>query len=517
MPLGVQALLPLVTLLIAATGVAARPRRAGNGWVAVGGTGVAALTTLIELLRLSPGERVDVPYLTTFPYADLAIHIDALSLAFATMTLATAALLMLARLRTPGDRRDPWVSWLLTSVAVLAVILAQSLLLIYILLQVLTLAWSGTLDEAAPRRRRLRLLIVVADVGLLLVAAGAIQSVGTSAFSGVPSDTFGPAALLLALIPVLTRLGALAWASGARMTPVAFEPAVAWAAPAAYLLTRLLALTGGRLPGRPLEIVIFSSGLLIATAAALRTLLSRPSPGPPIMLLVAQSGLALALGASSSPLLVLASLWIWLQLIPLAGLCSIRLAPGSPAEAAAVFSLSMLPGSAAFISVWIGTVVLWSGGKLLALLLTGIVVALTAAAALSRMQAVKGAEIDVGAGWAGALLLLGAFPIAGLGLLALPAAQTVRALPGGTVLLSPLGFTVSGAPWPALLATLTVVAAIALIFRRSRISFPPPPRIRLPALAYPGLPAVPPFSLRWTTRALWSAFVAIILFAVLRP
>ena len=517
MPLGVQALLPLMALLIAAAAAAARPRRSGNGWVAIGGTGIAALTTLIELLRLSPGERVDVPYLTTFPYADLAIHLDALSLSFALVTLATAALLMLARMRAPADRRDPWVSWLLTSVAVLAVILAQSLLLIYILLQVLTLAWSGTLDEAAPRRRRLRLLIVVADVGLLLVAAGAIQSVGTSGFSGVPSDTFGPAALLLALIPVLTRLLALAWASGARMALVAFEPAVAWAAPAAYLLMRLLALNGGRLPGRPLEILIFSSGLLIAAAAALSTLFSQPYPGPPVMLLAAQFGLALALGASSSPLLVLASLLIWLQLIPLAGLCSVRLEPGSPAEAAAVVSLSMLPGSAAFISVWIGTVVLWSGGKLLALLLIGIVVALTAAAALSRLHPLKVTGIDVREGWAAALLLLGAFPIAVMAPLAIPAAQTVRALPGGAVLLSPLGFTVAGVFFPALLASVLVVASLALIVRRSRIRFPPLPRIGVPALPRPLLPARRTFSLRWATRALWSAFIAIMLFAVLRP
>ncbi len=517
MPLGAQALLPFLALLAASTAVSIRRGRRANGWIAVAGAVVAAAITLIQLLRLAPGERVDVPYLTTFPYADLAIRLDALSLAFATITLTTAALLMLARVTMPGDRRDPWLSYLLTSVAVLAVIMAQNLLLTYILLQVLTLAWSGTLDESAPRRRRLRLAIVTADIGLLLAAAGAIQSVGTSAFSGVPSDTFGPAAFLLALLPVLTRLAALAWAGGGSLAPVAFEPAVAWAAPAAYMLVRLLALMGGRLPGRPLEVLVFAGGLTIAAVAALWIIVARPTPLPPRTLLIGQGGLALALIASPSPLLLVASIWLWLLLIPLAGLCSLRLRPGHLAGAGMLVSLAIVPGSGAFIAIWIGVAGLRVGGHLVALVLVAIVVVATAVAALTRLQPVSRPWIDVPAGWAAGLLLLAAFPISLLGPLVLPAAQTVRAIPGGTVLLSPAGFSVAGMTWPALLATLGMTVLIGLVVLTGRMRTPrqgPVPRLALARLR--GVNA-PTFSTRWATRTAWSGFIAVVLFAILRP
>src|SRR5712671_327650 len=209
MPLAAQALLPFLALLGAAAVVQRRPRRRSNGGIAAAATGGAGIIALIELLRLAPGEHVDVPYLTTFPYADLAIRLDGLSLAFASITLLTAAMLMLVRQRMRGDRRDPWAGWLLTSAATCAMILADNLLLAYIALQLLTLAWSGALDEASPRRRGLRLAVQVADIGLLLAAASAIQSVGTSAFSGVPSDTFGLATFVLVLLPVVVRIGAL--------------------------------------------------------------------------------------------------------------------------------------------------------------------------------------------------------------------------------------------------------------------------------------------------------------------
>src|SRR5438067_8458729 len=190
MPLAAQALLPFVAVLVAALIVRWRPRRRINGWIAGGATGIAGIIALVELLRLAPGEHVDVPYLTTFPYADLAVRLDGLSLAYATTTLITAAALMVTRQLVRGDRRDPWFGWLLTSAAACAVILADNLLLLFIALQLLTLAWSGALDETARRRRGLRLTVQIADIGLLLAAASAIQSVGTSAFSGVPSDTF---------------------------------------------------------------------------------------------------------------------------------------------------------------------------------------------------------------------------------------------------------------------------------------------------------------------------------------
>src|SRR6267378_5188971 len=277
MPLAAQALLPFLALLGAAAIVQRRPRRESNGWIAVAATGVAAIIALVELLRLAPGEHVDVPYLTTFPYADLAVRLDGLSLAFASLTLITAALLMLARLRLRGDRRDPWFGWLLTAAAACAVIFAHNLLLVYITLQLLTLGWSGALDETARRRRGLRLSVQIADIGLLLAAASAIHSVGTSAFSGVPSDTFGLATFVLVLLPVAARVLALAVTAGGPQATVAFEPAIAWVAPAGYLLMRMLALMGGRLPDRPTAVVIFAVGALVALGCAGLAIFERSS------------------------------------------------------------------------------------------------------------------------------------------------------------------------------------------------------------------------------------------------
>src|SRR3989442_12962394 len=137
MPLAAQALLPFLALLVAAAIVQRRPRAASNGWISVAATGLAGIIAVVALLRPAPGEHVDVPYLTTFPYADLAIRLDGLSLAFATVTLTTAALLMLARQRVRGDRREPWLGWLLTSAAPGAVIMADNLLLVYVALQLL--------------------------------------------------------------------------------------------------------------------------------------------------------------------------------------------------------------------------------------------------------------------------------------------------------------------------------------------------------------------------------------------
>src|SRR5919205_2933839 len=103
MPLALQAILPLLVLLSAALLVHLRGRRPENGWIACGATAGAALISLVELLRLAPGEHVDVPYLTTFPYVDLALRLDALSLGFSTVTLITAALLMLVRQQDRSD------------------------------------------------------------------------------------------------------------------------------------------------------------------------------------------------------------------------------------------------------------------------------------------------------------------------------------------------------------------------------------------------------------------------------
>src|ERR1700682_4987405 len=334
MPLALQALLPFIALLGAAAIVRQRPRGEGKGWIAAGATGIASAIALVELLRLAPGEHVDVPYLTTFPYADLAIRLDGLSLAFAATTLITAAGLMLARQRLRGDRRDPGASGVLTRAAPCAVILADNLLFVYIALQLLTLAWSGALDEGSPRRRGLRLVVQVADIVLLLAAGSAIQSVGTSAFSGVPSDTFGLAAFVLVLLPVLVRIGALTVIWGGPKASVSFEPAIAWLVPAGYLLLRLLALMGGRLPDRTTAVVWFGVGVIGALMFAALAMSERAGSRLAGLLLAAQAGLALALSTGDQPLLTVASTWLWLMLVPLAGLASIRTpgwcAPGGP-------------------------------------------------------------------------------------------------------------------------------------------------------------------------------------------
>ena len=146
MPLQLQALLPFAAIVAAALAVRFRPARRTNGVVAAAGAGAAATIALIELVRLAPGERVDSSYLSTFPYAELTIHSDALSLSFAVVTASTACLLMLVRVVSRGDRRDPWFNWLIATAAALSVELAGNLLLLYVAFQLLTLAWSGALD-----------------------------------------------------------------------------------------------------------------------------------------------------------------------------------------------------------------------------------------------------------------------------------------------------------------------------------------------------------------------------------
>jgi hypothetical protein len=462
MPLAAQALLPFLALLGAAAIVQRRPRRRSNGWIAAAATGTAGIIALVELLRLAPGEHVDVPYLTTFPYADLAIRLDGLSLAFASVTLITAALLMLARQRLRGDRRDPWFGWLLTSAAACAVIFAHNLLLVYIALQLLTLAWSGALDETARRRRGLRLSVQVADIGLLLAAASAIQSVGTSAFSGVPSDTFGLATFLLVLLPVVARVGALAVTAGGPQATVAFEPAIAWVAPAGYLLMRMLALMGGRLPDRPTAVVLFAAATLVALGFAALALFERPGPRLAAMLLVVQAALALALSTGSDPLMTVACTWLWLLLVPLAGLASVRVPTGSAPEVLTRVNLAMIPGSTAFIGLWLGGRALNARGLLFGIIPVGLAVVVAAIAALGRIAPPRSVRPDFATAWAAALLLIAAFPILVMAHLVVPAAATVRLVPRGTVASSPFGIIAGAGTWPALVASLVVALVLAL-------------------------------------------------------
>jgi uncharacterized membrane protein YiaA len=519
-PLALQALLPFIALLGAAAIVRQRPRRPGNGWVAAGATGLAAVIALVELLRLSPGEHVDVPYLTTFPYADLAIRLDGLSLAFASITLLTAALLMLARQRTRGDRREPWAGWLLTSAATCAMILADNLLLVYIALQLVTLAWSGALDEASPRRRGLRFAVQIADIGLLLAAASAIQSVGTSAFSGVPSDTFGLASFVLVLLPVMVRIGALTLLWGGPKATVAFEPAIAWLAPAGYLLLRLLALMGGRLPDRTTAVVLFGVGVIGALALAGMALSERTVPRVAGFLLAAQAGLALALSTGDQPLLTVASTWLWLLLVPLAGLAGVRPRDGSPPEALTLLSLAMVPGSLAFVGLWLGALALNARGLLFAMIPVALVVVASVIAALGHVIVRRPRDLDLATVWAGALVLIAAFPIVAIGTLVVPAAATVRLVPRGMISVSPFGLATGFGAWPALAVSVVVAVVLGLAGWRLRARLPLRPRgtgagrespSRVPVrLRLPGLPA-------WSQVVLWGVFAAVVGAVAVRP
>jgi hypothetical protein len=519
MPLAAQALLPFLALLGGAAIVQRRPRRASNGWIAVGATGLAGIIALVQLLRLAPGEHVDVPYLTTFPYADLAIRLDGLSLAFASVTLITAALLMLARQRLHGDRRDPWFGWLLTSAAACAVIFAHNLLLVYIALQLLTLAWSGALDETARRRRGLRLSVQIADIGLLLAAASAIQSVGTSAFSGVPSDTFGLPTFLLVLLPVVARIVALAVTAGGPPMTVAFEPAIVWIAPSGYLLMRLLALMGGRLPDRPTAVIVFAAAALAGLAMAGLALVEPSNVRRVALLLVAQAALALALSTGADPLMTVACTWLWLLLVPLAGVASVRVAAGSAPELLTLLNLAMIPGSTAFVGLWLGGLALNARGLLFGMVPVVIAVALTAIAALSRVRRPRSFHVDPATVWAAGLLLIAAFPVLVMGRLVVPAAATVRLVPGGTVATTPLGIISGGRAWPALVVSLVVALVVGVAAWR----FAPASggrkspaarggrKIRVPAL--PALPTVP----AWGRYVLWGAFGVAVYNVLTRP
>src|SRR6184192_1059186 len=520
MPLAAQALFPFLALLGAAVIVRRRPRRASNGWISVAATGLAGIIAMVELLRLAPGEHVDVPYLTTFPYADLAIRLDGLSLAFASVTLITAALLMLARLRLHGDRRDPWFSWLLTAAATCAVIFAHNLLLVYIALQLLTLAWTGALDETARRRRGLRLSVQIADIGLLLAAASAIQSVGTSAFSGVPSDTFGLATFLLVLLPVVVRVAALAWVSSGPQAAVTFEPAIAWVAPAGYLLLRLLALMGGRLPDRTTAIALFGTGALVAIGFATLAL-GRPAglrlAAP---LLAAQAALAIALSAGSEPLMTAASTWLWLLLIPLAGLVSVRVAGGSLAETLTLVNLAMVPGSIGFLALWLGGLALGASGLLYGIIPVAFAVMLLTAAALSRATVIRSIRLDPPSIWASVLLVIAAFPILAMNFIVVPAAATVRLIPHGLAEMLPRGIGTSFGALPALLVSVATAALLGigafrlggrLPLRRARgriirwpTGWPSPWRVKPPPM-----PA-------WSRFLLWGGFLAAVVIAMAR-
>jgi len=305
---------------------------------------------------------------------------------------------------------------------------------------------------------------------------------------------------------------------------VAFEPAIVWVAPAGYLLMRMLALMGGRLPDRPTAVVLFAAATMVALAMAGLALWERSGARRVALLLVAHAALALALSTGADPLMTVACTWLWLLLVPLAGVASVRVAAGSASEALTLLNLAMIPGSTAFVGLWLGGLALNARGLLFGMIPVAVAVALSAIAALSRLQRPRSLHVDPPTVWAAGLLLIAAFPILVMGHLVVPAAATVRLVPGGTVATSPFGFVAGGRAWPALVVTLVVALGVgvawwlrapALPSRASGGGKRPVARGRgkLRAPTLPALPTVPP----WGRFVLWGAFAVAAYNVLTRP
>jgi len=328
------------------------------------------------------------------------------------------------------------------------------------------------------------------------------------------------ATFLLMLLPVAVRVGALAWVSSGPPAAVTFEPAVAWVAPAGYLLLRLLALMGGRLPDRTTAVALFGGGVLVAIGFATLAL-GRPAglrlAAP---LLAAQAALAIALSAGSEPLMTAASTWLWLLLIPLAGLVSVRVAGGSLAEMLTLVNLAMVPGSIGFLALWLGGLALGASGLLYGIIPVAFAVLLLAIAALGRARGVRSISVEPASIWGGVLLVIAAIPIIAMNPIVLPAAATVRLVPRGTISATPFEIATSPGAWPALLVTLTtgVLLGIAGWRLRDRLPLRRARGIIRWRISWPSWPPVrPPAVPAWSRYLLWGAFLVVVAVAVARP
>ena len=515
MPLAYQALLPFAVLIGAAGLASLSNLRQRVGAIAPMATGFAGVAALVVLLELKPNERVDLVYLRAFPGADLALRLDGLSLAFAVVLLATATGLMLARVRATGDRRNPWRRWLLTAAAALGVVLAGNLLLTYIGLQVLTLAWSGAVDEAAPRTRTLRLAQQAGDLALLIAAASAIRSAGTSAFAGMPADAIGPVVLLLLLVPVATRVAAVVLAPLPPRGTVAFVPAVAWVAPGGALLLRVLSLAAGRPVDRPVQVAVFSVALLAAAGLCLVAASAQAWPRFAGAMAGAQAALAVAIGILQNPTATVGCAWLTLNLVLVVGLASIQPTEESPARGIATVSLGLIPPSTAFAGIWLA-VASFSGGRLLAvgipLALPSVLATLAVARHLPLPRPGFRWPDDA---WGAIILVLALVPAAFAWGLVLPVARTVRSIPVSALAIDWLGLVAGGQRWPITLVGIAALAAWAGLARvwapaftgwRLGMTLP-----ALPARARPALPATIP----WLTVA-WVAYAVLMAVMVRR-
>lgn len=494
MPLAYQALLPFAILLGAAALASLPALRQRPGVVAPPATALAGLASLILLLQLKPSERVDLVYLRAFPGADLGLRLDGLSLAFGVVLLGTASGLMLARLRARGDRRNPWRRWLLTAAASLGVVMAGNLGLLYVVLQVLTLAWSGAIDEAAPRVRTLRLAQQAGDLALLVAAASAIRSSGTSAFAGMPADAIGPWVLVLLLVPVATRIAAVALAPLPPAGTVAFVPVVAWMAPAGALLFRMLGLAAGRPLDRPLQVALFAAALLVAAALCVVAGSTAAWPRFAAAMVAMQGAVMVALGVLQNSLATVGCGWLALQLIMLTGLVCIQPSKGSAAHIVATASLGLIPPAAAFAGLWLAM----AGLSDVRLLATGVplaLVALLASLAVARhLTFPRPGWHWPGDAWAAVFCGLTLLPLPVTNGLVLPVARTVRTVATAAVSVDWFGFSAGRARWPVTIAGLVGFAVAAGLARlhaplwpgwRVRLTLPAIDRSRLPALNPP--------------------------------
>jgi uncharacterized membrane protein YiaA len=277
---------------------------------------------------------------------------------------------------------------------------------------------------------------------------------------------------------------------------------------------------GGRLPDRPTAVALFVVGVIGALAFAGFALFERAGPRLVGLLLAAQAGLAIALSTGDQPLLTVASTWLWLLLVPLAGVASIRPRDGSPPDALTLWGLAMLPGSAAFVGLWLAALALNARGLLLAMIPVGLVVVVAMIAALNHVNVRRLRHLELATVWAGALLLVAAFPIIAIGTLVVPAAATVRLVPRGMIAISPLGLATDFGAWPALAVSVVVGVVLGLAGWRLRGRLPLRAREAEGARAFPSLlPArLGPFTVpAWSHVVLWGAFAAVVGAVATRP
>ena len=177
----------------------------------------------------------------------------------------------------------------------------------------------------------------------------------------------------------------------------------------------------------------------------------------------------------------------------------------------------MIPGSTAFVGLWLGSLALNARGLLFGIIPVGVGVALSATAALSRLKRPRSLRLDPPTVWAAGLLLIAAFPIVVMGRLVVPAAATVRLVPGGTVAANPIGIVAGGRFFPALVVSLVMALVLGLATWRLRLKAPtlslPKGGGKITAPTLPALPRVPP----WGRFVLWGAFAVAVYNVLTRP